>query len=43
VQIFGDPLTLAKYSQKEWPSERGNQVVGEMLRQIFVVMDEGTP
>jgi hypothetical protein len=32
VQIFGDELTLAKYCQKERPTERGNQVVAEMVR-----------
>jgi hypothetical protein len=32
VQIFGSKLTLAKDCQKEWPSERGNQVVAEMVR-----------
>ena len=32
VQIFGSELTLAKYCQKEWPSERGNQAVAEMVR-----------
>jgi hypothetical protein len=32
VQIFGDELTPAKYGQKEWPTERGSQVVAEMDR-----------
>jgi hypothetical protein len=32
VQIFGKELTLAKYCQKEWPSERANQAVAEMVR-----------
>ena len=32
VQIFGSELTLAKYCQKEWPSERGNQAVAEIVR-----------
>jgi len=27
VQIFGNELALAKYGQKEWPSEIINQVV----------------
>jgi hypothetical protein len=31
-QIFGDELTPAKYCQKEWPTERGSQVVAEMDR-----------
>jgi hypothetical protein len=31
VQIFGNELTLAKYCAKEWPNERGNQVVAEMV------------
>jgi hypothetical protein len=32
VQIFGSELTLAKYCQKEWPSERGKQAIDEMMR-----------
>jgi hypothetical protein len=32
VQIFGDELTRGKYCQKERPTERGNQVVAEMVR-----------
>jgi hypothetical protein len=32
VQVFGDGLTLAKYCQKEWPSERAGQAVAEMVR-----------
>ena len=32
VQIFGSELTQANYCQKEWPSERGNQAVSEMVR-----------
>ena len=32
VQIFGNELTLAKYCQKEWPGERANQAVNEMVR-----------
>jgi hypothetical protein len=32
VQIFGDELTLAKYCQKEWPTERMDQIVASMVR-----------
>jgi hypothetical protein len=32
VQIFGDTLALAKYCQKEWPSERGRQSLDELIR-----------
>jgi hypothetical protein len=32
VQIFGDALTLAKYCQKEWPSESIDQLVAEIVR-----------
>jgi hypothetical protein len=32
VQIFGNELTLAKYCQKERPSEGGKQAVDEMVR-----------
>jgi hypothetical protein len=31
VQIFGDLLTRAKYCQKEWPSERGEQSLDELM------------
>jgi hypothetical protein len=32
VQIFGSELTLAKYCQQEWPTERGKQAIDEMVR-----------
>jgi hypothetical protein len=32
VQIFGNELTIAKYCQKEWPSERADQAVSEVVR-----------
>jgi hypothetical protein len=32
VQVFGTELALAKYCQKEWPSERVDQAVAEMVR-----------
>jgi hypothetical protein len=32
VQVFGTELALAKYCQKEWPSEHMDQVVAEMKR-----------
>jgi hypothetical protein len=32
VQSFGDTLALAKYCQKEWPSERIDQIVASMVR-----------
>jgi hypothetical protein len=32
VQIFGDALTLAKYCQKEWPSESIDRLVAEIVR-----------
>jgi hypothetical protein len=32
VQIFGDTLTLAKYCQKEWPTERIDRLVAYLIR-----------
>jgi hypothetical protein len=32
VQVFGTELALAKYCQKEWPSEHTDQVIAEMKR-----------
>jgi hypothetical protein len=32
VQVFGTELALAKYCQKEWPSEKMDQGVAEMKR-----------
>jgi hypothetical protein len=32
VQIFSDALTLAKYCQKEWPNERLDQLVADVVR-----------
>jgi hypothetical protein len=32
VQVFGTELALAKYYQKEWPSEEMDQVIAEMKR-----------
>ena len=32
VRIFGSELTLAKYCQQEWPTERGKQAMDEMVR-----------
>jgi hypothetical protein len=31
-EFFGADLALAKYCQKEWPSERAGQAVAEMVR-----------
>lgn len=31
VQVFGDAPTLAKYWQREWPSECGKQASAEMM------------
>jgi hypothetical protein len=33
VQIFGNALTLAKYCQKEWPSEHMDRAVAEIMRE----------
>jgi hypothetical protein len=32
VQVFGTELALAKYCQREWPSEEMDQVIAEMKR-----------
>jgi hypothetical protein len=32
VRVFRTGLALAKYCQKEWPSERAGQAVAEMVR-----------
>jgi hypothetical protein len=32
VQVFGTELALAKYCQKEWPSEHMDEVIAEMRR-----------
>jgi hypothetical protein len=32
VQLFGDGLTLAKYCQKEWPGEKIDQLVADVIR-----------
>jgi hypothetical protein len=32
VQVFGTELALAKYCQKEWPSEEMDQAIAELKR-----------
>jgi hypothetical protein len=34
VQIFGDRLTLAKYCQKEWPSDGIDRLVTDLMRSL---------